>query len=296
MILRPVLLLFCLAYTTVWAQEVKTVLSWAQDTMALGRPVVATLVIRHPPGVVVRVADKKTDLQPWEMVEKKQYYPDNQKDSLIYVLRSWSPAASQQLQLGYSYLTKGRLKKDTTNQAVITLNSRLPAQADLQYRQDNTLMQVGDNKPNKERKITLWLIIQFILVVLLFIGSMFRKKIMRAWRRYLLGRAYRRLQKQIAALQPLIQQDVSLYTEQLNLLWMKYLADKSLSTFTPAEIKAWSNWQPVLDEQAILYRLSATAERLVYGHIRPQVSELQVLTQQLEEYLNKVYLKRRHAI
>lgn len=294
--IRWLALLCCWLAHATSAQQVAAVLTWQQDTMALGRPVVATLIITHPTGLQVRVADKKADLQPWELVEKKQYYPDSQRDSIVYLLRSWMPAAQQELRLQYSYLHNGRLKKDSTNRASIALNSRLPQQADLAYKQDNTLIQASEYKQDEADNFEYWLILQIVVLVLLVLGFIFRKKLYRAWLRYRLRRSYTRLLLQLHQLAPLLQHDPATYVQRLCSLWMAYMADAQLPTLTPAELKRWSAQQPVPDAHDVLYHLALAAEQAAYGRWVPATAELERLTSQLEAYLTQVYLHRRHAV
>lgn len=271
------------------------------DTVAVGAEVRATAIFTYPVGSILILPDSATGFKPFERVRFERLKRDTQRleqrDSVFFVLRTFSLDSIQYLSLPYQYIDNGDTVAARTSVDSILLARRVTDRFDRELVPNLALAHIEKPFP-----IALVLTLAAIVVFGGAMGYVFGRAPYRRWRqRVALDRRYKRLQADLAALTPLRDQDTLTYLNRLNAAWRTFLQDEfptQLPSLTPTELATLLRSQSAIPEadSAILVQLSRWEEALNYARQPVPAAALAQYQQQLDRLLAATYQRRREGI
>lgn len=287
--------IFFLNFSFSLISQVQIKLQWLEDSIALGKPTPLSFSIRYPIGYSIIFPDSATDFVPFELLSKKyfptQFEKDFAIDSVIYYVTSFEIDSIQKIQLPIGYV----FKLDTTflkseiahipfQRKVYNFSHKTP------YWFNSQLFQIPI-QPN----YTAWIgfiILLGVLIFLLFI--LFRKKIL--WWIVLLKiqKEWQNVQNQIEMI--FQYSDIQKLIYELNLLWKNYLGIQDSVqpvSLTSKEFQLWIHSLNFIENKTLFIELCQLEERIFYAseNIKPQM----ILEKKefLKQELYKIYLEKR---
>ncbi len=293
-ILSKLVLLGLTCIMVVQAQVTGT-LTILSDTVPLGRPVDAVLVVKSPKNLSLQYPDTLKDFRPYEFIQLKRASTEKgntRVDTLVYTFRTFEIAPIQILTLSVLALNK----KDTVINLVlkdtIHFSSRLPLNKndslELHYHEDLIPIETPPDYISLALFICLVILIIGIGVVLLY-------KPVKRWiiKRQII-KEYNIIIQDIEQLNPSNIEDYTYGLSSAVKRWCSEGLSFRLDSLTTSEIRILeSNPPDILQEElAIILELSETADRILYAGITP-TSELPGIYKQKVIQVMKGKLDRR---
>lgn len=254
------------ASTSTWAQEIKPVAGFQQDSVKIGMSIPYTLSVKYPISMDVVFPDSLHDYSPFEYDSRTYYTTKSDSiysyDSVVYYLSTFEIDSIQYLSLPILLRNKrdsSRIFPDKDSVILIHLIEQLPDSIQMI---ENIAYLNTPTQFNYPYYIIALIILGIVaLTVLLVFGKVIRRK-------FLLKRMNRQYQKFITQYDKLIfklQSDSSIKAkEDLVIFWKKYLEKIERKPYTKLTTKELVK---INKEDEALKTALQNIDRAIYGNI-----------------------------
>lgn len=266
------------------------------DSIAIGRPITATLQIRHPAAVAVEFPTPR-DFSPFELVsarpEATRTHDSISVDQVTYTIRTFSLAPLQVLDLPYTWYSRndtgsGRVLSDS-----LVLQRRVAILSDsLAYRYDPTPLSLND-PPNYLRPMMLAMGLVLVLGILSLI---LHKPIRRMWGMRQIRRNWDRVKRALQRLAEEPNQEIQL--ESLNALWRSYLDPQqkfNLGAMTTTELPQGIrqlNYLSLSDQRALV-KAAMLRDQVIFAAQPAATEQVASLIQDLARVFDETFSYRK---
>lgn len=291
------ILIYILLPITLFSQ-VQSKIAWLSDSIALGKPIPLSFMIRYPVGYSIIFPDSSKDFFPFELHSKKYFSTQIEgnyaKDSVIYYLSSFQIDSIQKLQLPYAYI----FKLDTTY--LKSEIAAIPFQRKVFGYSRTTPYLINKNlyEVPIQPDYALWLGIAFVFfLVISLLFMFFRKKIIQVWALLKLYKEWQSIQNQLDSV--FQYSDMKKLIYELNFLWKNYLGTQNAIqpvSLTSKEFQVWIENIPELENKQLFIDLCQLEEQIFYASENIDSRLFIEKKEALKQELRKVYLQKRKSV
>lgn len=276
-------------------------LTFAADTLAIGRPAEARLEIVHPASMTVIFPAAAEAFAPFEYLsaaaEPTATHGGQSRDVAIYQVSSFEMADSQQLSLPWAYVTA---QGDTVVQRASSNLLRLQRRSqpnDTTLRADRAALHLSD-EPDY---VILGLLMLLVLVVLGVAGALARKPLMRWYAQRHIRAHWKTVDQRWAALKNKTNNPAE-FLEELAHLWKEYIdlgVRPPLRSFTTPELEVIIRRRAELlpEQKEALINNSRWADEVIYAQKpAPTDDKLLEIHTIIRTVLKESYIRRKAKV
>ncbi|MDX2248662.1 MAG: hypothetical protein SF052_17890 [Bacteroidia bacterium] len=281
-------------------QTIRANLEFAEDTLAIGRPVLLRMAIEHPENTVVVFPRDPKLFTPFELItaeaEPTRTVSGVSWDVVNYSLRSFELYPRQSVQLPFIWVSNTDSIKEYILSDTLRLVERIAEVTDeLRYKSQEGILLLQD-PPNY---IFIFGIILGVLSFLLITAFLLRKPI----RNYLTLRQIKQewggVKRQLRRLEQM--QDQAKVLDELNHLWKKYLDPKdtyALLTKTTTELREDIARIPgfSMEQQKTLIQTAMVGDQVIYAGVVIEKTDIMKMITEIRNVLGYAYERKKRKM
>ncbi|OFY66462.1 MAG: hypothetical protein A3H98_08620 [Bacteroidetes bacterium RIFCSPLOWO2_02_FULL_36_8] len=251
----------------IYSQKLQPTLTFLKDSINVGEPVSALLVLKHSPGLNILMPDTFYNFSPFDFIEKKVFPTrtsnNTSTDSVIYILQTFEIDSLQRLSLPVYVYARGDCTQIYSNRAEIRISHlvhQVPNPPKL--KSNNSFVEIKSQFNYPFWNIFLAITAGIALLIFIFFG----KKIRRKFLIYKLNKRHKKFLKEYAESTNLalryfkpvqIEECVTKWKEHIS-----FIEETPLYSFTSREMIKYFK-----DEN--LDKSLHSLDKCIYGHFTP---------------------------